>query len=200
MLLTAGGFFEHLFVGIVGIGRVSVEHAAFGQVRGHLAQAAQVSFAAALTPGGVKAVMELDGALNAASFASYLAQVLGPTLVVGDVLVLDNPPVHKTAGLAALVGKRGVRRLFLPLYSPDFTPIELAFSKRKTYLRSAARSRIGHAPMAPKPGTNGLHVGIARLLHFPAQGRQPSRRQQAPVARSLVSRYFSAPRRCQACA
>ena len=97
---------------------------------------------AALTTQGVEAVMELDGAVNAAALAVYLDQVLGPTLVPGDVVVLDNLRVHKAPGLAELVGKRGTRLLFLPPYSPDFTPVELAFSKLKTFLRTAqARTR-----------------------------------------------------------
>jgi transposase len=101
-----------------------------------------VTLVAALTGQGVEAVMELDGAVNTASFAVYLDQVLGPTLQPGDVVVLDNLRVHKAAGLAALVEARGARLLYLPPYSPDFTPIELAFSKLKTHLRTAAaRSR-----------------------------------------------------------
>ena len=93
---------------------------------------------AALTPRGVAAVMALDGAVNTARFAAYLEQVLGPTLAPGDVVVLDNLRVHKAPGLAELVEARGARLLFLPPYSPDFTPIELAFSKLKTHLRTAA--------------------------------------------------------------
>ena len=101
-----------------------------------------VTVIAALTPQGVEAVMELDGAVNTASFAVYLDQVLGPTLAPGDVVVLDNLRVHKAAGLAELVEARGARLLFLPPYSPDFTPIEQAFSKLKTHLRTAqARTR-----------------------------------------------------------
>lgn len=101
-----------------------------------------VTVIAALTAQGVEAVMELDGAVNAAAFAVYLDQVLGPTLVPGDVVVLDNLRVHKAPGLAELVEKRGARLLFLPPYSPDFTPVELAFSKLKTFLRTAqARTR-----------------------------------------------------------
>ena len=71
-----------------------------------------------------------------------LVQVLGPTLVPGDVVVLDNLPVHKVAGMAQLVEARGARLLFLPPYSPDFAPIEQDWSKRKTALRTAqARTR-----------------------------------------------------------
>ncbi len=106
-----------------------------------------VTVIAALTPEGVEAVMELDGAVNAVSFAVYLDQVLAPPLVAGDVVVLDNLRVPKAAGLAELVAARGARLLFLPPYSPDFTPIELAFSKLKTHLR-AAQARTREAPTA----------------------------------------------------
>ena len=86
--------------------------------------------------------MELDGAVNAAALAVYLDQVLRPTLAPGDVVVLDNLHAHKAPGLAELVEKRGIRLLFLPPYSPDFTPVELAFGKLKTFLRTAqARTR-----------------------------------------------------------
>ena len=103
-----------------------------------------VTVIAALTPQGLEAVMELDGAVNAAAFAVSLEQVLGPTLVPSDVVVLDNLRGHKGPGLAELVEKRGARLLFLPPYSPDFTPVELAFSKLKTFLRTA-RARIRQA-------------------------------------------------------
>ena len=63
--------------------------------------------------------------------------MLGPTLVPGDVVVLDNLSVHKVAGMAELVEARGARLLFLPPYSPDFAPIEQAWSKLKTALRMA---------------------------------------------------------------
>jgi len=103
-----------------------------------------VTLIGALTLNGLEAVMSLDGALNQDSFAAYLSQVLGPTLVPGDVVVLDNLPVHKVAGMAALVEARGARLLFLPPYSPDFAPIEQAWSKLKTALRTAAaRTRQG---------------------------------------------------------
>ena len=96
----------------------------------------------ALTPNGLQAAMTVSGAVNGDVFAAYLDQVLGPTLGPGDVVVLDNLPAHKVAGLAELVEARGARLLYLPPYSPDFNPIELAFSKLKTWLRTAqARTR-----------------------------------------------------------
>jgi len=101
-----------------------------------------VTLVAALTPNGLQAAMTVSGAVNGDVFAAYLDQVLGPTLVPGDVVVLDNLPAHKVAGLAELVEARGARLLYLPPYSPDFNPIELAFSKLKTWLRTAqARTR-----------------------------------------------------------
>ena len=101
-----------------------------------------VTLVAALTPTGLQAVMTVSGAVNGPVFAAYLTQVLGPTLVPGHVVVLDNLPAHKVAGLAELVEARGARLLYLPPYSPDFNPIELAFSKLKTWLRTAqARTR-----------------------------------------------------------
>jgi len=101
-----------------------------------------VTLVAALTPHGLQAAMTVSGAVNGDVFAAYLDQVLGPTLVSGDVVVLDNLPAHKVAGLAERVEARGARLLYLPPYSPDFNPIELAFSKLKTWLRTAqARTR-----------------------------------------------------------
>lgn len=91
-----------------------------------------VRLVAALTPNGLEAAMIVSGAVNGDIFAAYLTQVLGPNLVPGDVVVLDNLPAHKVARLAEIVAARGARLLYLPPYSPDFNPIELAFSKLKT--------------------------------------------------------------------
>ena len=93
---------------------------------------------AALTPDGLGALLSVDGAV----FTAYLDQVLGPTLRPGDVVVLDNLSVHKVAGLDEVVQRYGARLLYLPPYSPDFNPIELTFSKLKSWLRTAqARTR-----------------------------------------------------------
>ena len=83
-----------------------------------------VTLIGVLTINGLELVISLDGALNAASFAVYLAQVIGPTLVPGDVVVLGNLLGHHVAALAALVEARRARLLFLPLYSLDFAPIK----------------------------------------------------------------------------
>lgn len=104
-----------------------------------------VTVVATLSPHGLEAVMEIEGAINQDIFAAYLQHVLGPELRAGDVLVLDNLPAHKdkTGRFDALVAARGARLVYLPPYSPDFSPIELAFSKLKTALRTAAaRTRL----------------------------------------------------------
>ena len=101
-----------------------------------------VTVVAALTPNGLEAVMSVPGALTGKGFTAYLDQVLGPELQPGDVVVVDNLRVHQVKSAAAAVAARGAKLLFLPPYSPDFNPIELAFSKLKTWLRSAqARTR-----------------------------------------------------------
>ena len=101
-----------------------------------------VTVVGALSVHGLQAVMTLDGALNQDGFAAYLDQVLGPTLQPGDVVVLDNLRVHKVAGMRERIEACGARVLFLPPYSPDFSPIENGWSKFKTRLRTAqARTR-----------------------------------------------------------
>jgi transposase len=105
-------------------------------------QGENITLLAALTPEGLGALMSVNGAVNGAVFLAYLEQVLGPSLRAGDVLVMDNLTAHKVAGVSKLADKYGVRVLYLPPYSPDFNPIELAFSKLKNWLRTArARCR-----------------------------------------------------------
>ena len=91
---------------------------------------------------GWGALLSVNGAVDGAVFTAYLDQMLRPTLRPGDVVVLDNLSRHKVDGLEQVVKKYGARLLYLPPYSPDFNPIELAFSKLKTWLRKAqARTR-----------------------------------------------------------
>ena len=96
----------------------------------------------ALAPNGLPAAVTGSGAVNGDVFAAYPQQVPGPILVPSDVVVFDNLPAHQVAGLAELVEAREARLLFLPPYSPDFAPIEQAWSKLRTTLRTAqARTR-----------------------------------------------------------
>ena len=102
----------------------------------------RLSLVAALTPAGAGAAMTVPGAVDAAAFVAYLRQGLVPTLRPGQVVVMDNLSVHKGAEVRRAIEGAGCRLLFLPPYSPDFAPIELAFSKLKAHLRgTSARTR-----------------------------------------------------------
>ena len=93
---------------------------------------------------GMGAMTSLEGAINGARFRNFVEETLAPTLVVGDVVVMDNLPAHKVKGIAEAIQGRGAPLVYLPPYSPDLSPIELCWSKVKTYLRKAkARSAEG---------------------------------------------------------
>jgi transposase len=99
---------------------------------------------AALSGAGMGAAMTLEGAADADAFVAYLRHFLIPTLVPGQIVVMDNLSVHKDKRVAPLIAGVKCRVVYLPAYSPDFTPIEQAFSKIKTALRRAeARTREG---------------------------------------------------------
>ena len=100
------------------------------------------TFVAALRASGLTAPLVLDGAINGASFLAYVRQVLVPTLRAGDVVVMDNLSSHKKAGVREAIEAAGAQLLYLPPYSPDFNPIELAFSKFKRLLRTAAERTV----------------------------------------------------------
>ena len=78
-----------------------------------------------------------DGPIDSPTFLAYVDQVLVLTLRPGDVVVLDNLAVHKQPEVRAAIEQVGARVRFLPPYSPDFNPIELAFAKLKAFLRAA---------------------------------------------------------------
>ncbi len=80
-----------------------------------------------LRPDGLSAPALFDGPIDNPSFLAYVEQVLGPTLRAGDVVVLDNLAVHKQPEVRAAIAAAGAQLRFLPPYSPDFNPIELAF-------------------------------------------------------------------------
>jgi transposase len=101
---------------------------------------------------GSTACMTLEGATDTESFRAYVQAVLVPTLRLGDIVVMDNRPSHKSDPTLALIRQAGAEIRFLQAYSPDFNPIELMWSKVKNFLRGAeARTlaqlltAIGHA-------------------------------------------------------
>ena len=92
--------------------------------------------------GGMGASLVVEGSTNKTVFETYLEEVLLPTLKRGQVVVMDNLSAHKGERVRELIEGEGCELIYLPPYSPDFNPIEQAFSKIKSHLREAcARSR-----------------------------------------------------------
>jgi transposase len=100
------------------------------------------TFTAGLRMNGISAPMLLDGPMDGDTFLAYIKQVLVPTLTVGDTVIMDNLSAHKTAGVRLAIEAAGANLLYLPPYSPDFNPIEMAFSKLKAILRAAAQRTL----------------------------------------------------------
>ena len=96
------------------------------------------TFTAGLRLNGMTAPMVLDGPMDGECFLAYVEQILSPTLWPGDVVVMDNLPAHRVKGVRSAIERAGAKLLYLPPYSPDFNPIEQAFSKLKAHLRKAA--------------------------------------------------------------
>ncbi len=97
---------------------------------------------ASLSLSGMGAALILDGAADGATFELYVEQILSPSLHAGQIVILDNLSIHLSPRVRQAIEARGCRLLFLPAYSPDFSPIEEAFSKVKTFLRrQGARTR-----------------------------------------------------------
>jgi len=100
------------------------------------------TFTGALRVDGMTAPMVLDGPMNRIAFQAYIEQVLVPTLHRGDTVIMDNLPAHKGAEVRWAIEAAGATLRYLPPYSPDFNPIENAFSKLKAILRKAAARTI----------------------------------------------------------
>jgi transposase len=130
------------------------------------------TFVAGLRLTGLTAPMLLDGPMTAQAFQAYVEKVLCPTLCPGDTVILDNLTAHKRRETRQAIEATGASLLFLPPYSPDFNPIENAFSKLKALLRKAAERTL-----------DGLWDTIGQLLdaftpaecanYFTAAGYEP---------------------------
>ncbi len=100
------------------------------------------TFTAGLRLDGLVAPLVLDGPMTGAAFRAYVEQMLAPELTPGDIVVMDNLPAHKAAGVREAIEGAGATLLYLPPYSPDFNPIESAFAKLKALLRGVAARTI----------------------------------------------------------
>lgn len=86
---------------------------------------------------GIEAAMMIEGSVDTIVFNEYCQQVLRPTLRAGDVIVLDNLGAHRASRIEETAQDCGAQVIWLPPYSPDFSPIELMWSKVKAYLKKA---------------------------------------------------------------
>ena len=100
------------------------------------------TFVAGLKCGGLIAPWVVDAPMNRVIFETYVETQLAPALMPGDVVILDNLSSHKSEQAEKLIRAQGAWLLFLPPYSPDLKPIELAFSKLKAHLRAVAARTI----------------------------------------------------------
>ena len=127
------------------------------------------TFIAGLRADGLTAPWVIPGAMDRNAFNQYVETQLVPTLRRGDVVILDNLAVHKSARAKAALRACGARMLFLPQYSPDFNPIEMAFSKLKAILR-AASARTSDALVAALARACDLFAPAECLNYFNAAG------------------------------
>jgi transposase len=111
------------------------------------------TFVAALRSTALTAPCVIDGPMNGNAFLAYIEQILAPSLVPSDIVVMDNLSAHKVSGVREAIEATGATLLYLPPYSPDFNPIEQLFAKLKALLRKAAERSV-----------DGLWRRIAELL------------------------------------
>ena len=130
------------------------------------------TFVGGLTLDGVVAPMTIDGAMNGATFLAYVEQVLAPTLVPSDAVILDHLPAHKPTAIREAIEAAGASMLFLPPYSPDFNPIELAFSKIKALLRKTSARTVHRLWDAIRDAIDAITTKDARSF-FTACGYEP---------------------------
>jgi transposase len=108
---------------------------------------------AGLRLSGIAAPFVIDGPIDRAAFEAYIEKVLAPELSPGDLVVMDNLSSHKGPKGREIIEAAGARLLYLPPYSPDFNPIEMAFAKLKALLRKAAERTV-----------DGLWAAIGRIV------------------------------------
>ncbi len=140
---------------------------------------------AGLSLAGIQAPMILGGGVDTLAFEAYVEQVLAPSLRPGQVIVLDNLSVHTGEQVRQVIEARGCQVLFLPAYSPDFTPIEEAFSKLKAWLRRLGARTREALPEAIAEALSRITAQDARgwFWHCGYLPRKPDRRtpREAPT-------------------
>ena len=108
--------------------------------------------------------MVLDGAMHRAAFLAYVDKVQVPTLKPGDIVVMANLPAHRSAAVREAIHRVGAELRFLPPYSPDLNPIEMAFSKFKARPQAPRRPHRHRTLGGHRPRHRHLHPGRVRKL------------------------------------
>ena len=121
------------------------------------------SLVGAMSREGILTCMEVEGAIDGDAFFVFLESFLGPHRRPGDVVLMDNLSTHKSQRMSAAIAAHGAQVIFLPRYSPDFNPIEGAWSKLKACLRRVAAR-------TPKALERALARGLARITAANACG------------------------------
>lgn len=125
-----------------------------------------ISLAAGIGLRGLVAPLMVRGSINGAVFEAYVEQFVVPVLLPGDILLWDNLAAHKRATVRELVESVGASIVFLPPYSPDTNPIEMAWSKVKTILRSQAARSWDHLVEAVVVALSAITIAdIANWFH-----------------------------------
>lgn len=101
-----------------------------------------ISTIAAMNAAGILTGCSFEGATDTEMFVSFVEKMLVPALKPGQVVVMDNLAPHKSPKVASLIAGAGAKVLYLPPYSPDFNPIEMAISKMKSVLRREAKRTV----------------------------------------------------------
>ena len=127
------------------------------------------TFTAGLRVNGLTAPMILDGPMDGNAFRAYVEQVLVPDLDPGDIVIMDNLPAHRVSGVREVIEAASASLLYLPPYSPDFNPIELAFAKLKALLRAVAARTVPDLWDALKSALDAFTPGECRN-YFAAAG------------------------------
>jgi transposase len=122
----------------------------------------KLTMLAAIGMQGVSAEWVIEGALDGDAFEVYVKQVLGPTLVAGDIVVMDNLSVHKVGWVQAAIEACGAVLQYLPPYSPDLNPIEKCWSKVKTALRAAKARTVDELMRALKEALSSISESDAQ--------------------------------------
>ena len=150
-----------------------------------------VTMVAALRHDRMTAPMTLNGAMTGDAFRSYIGQVLGPTLRRGDIVVMDNVPLHRTQAVREALERLGVSVPTSPAYSPDLNPIEQAIAKLKAHLRKLAPVTLrpsdgtGQLPREERPRWSVVCVSMLSERH--AHAAESANRRRRAQLRGLVA-------------